>query len=375
MKAHTLISDGIKDLKKGEYFKAISKFEDVLILDKNNSDALYYLGLAYIFRNQFDKAYKYLTKAKTITPDDPSILNALSYIQLREGNIEEAINFLLDILDTHPDNLIAKKNLEKIRKTKDLKRLSHISPETYLKFRIKKPIRIPFSRVKHEIKPSPRLLFGIAGVFFIIAFLFLIIKIIPSGNTQKERLKIEDITLPDIKEDYMIDKNIKQKMFEYTSKDLKFLFKECKRLIQKRKYKSAIKTINRILHSNATVIVKERFKILKKFITLDKNEDLEENISYNEVMNLPALYEGGWIHWKVKIIKANDNKFTGLVYEDKEPAGLAEFIMEKPVKLQKNFLVEIKGIFYNIDIKSRRPIIKIKYLEGKSYGNTTDSNI
>ncbi len=168
-----------------------------------------------------------------------------------------------------------------------------------------------------------------------------------------------------MKEDYVIDKNIKKSIFTLKPGEVKNIFHNTKKFIKAQYFNKATISINKVLHSNAGMIIKERFKILKSFISSLETFKLKDNIHYSTLMNLPLLYEDIQVVWKGKIEDisidedAQTSMFNIFVKENKKTIGMAKIVFKKILtNLTNGKEVILSGKFLKIDEKTRNPIIE-----------------
>ncbi len=373
MKFQKYFDEGFKSLKRGDYLNAISNFEECLTYDRNDYLVYYYLGLAYIYRQNYEDAYKFLAKAHKLNSEDTSVINAIAFLNLKDGNIQEAINYWLDALDIEPKNVSIKRNLERVRKSKDVKKLAETAKaEDFIGFKIRKRIYLKLSLYPFIRKNIKYIATGVIPVLIIGYLLFLR----PAGNKKIVKPNIsfkgefnikslKEVKLPDIKDDYIIDKNIKKSLFKFTKSDAQFMFSRCKKYIKEKKYNLATVIINKILHSNLNFIIKEKFIILKKFIPEINKFSIKDNIAYSELMNFPAIYEDIQVIWKGKVEdieldeENNITEFKIIVKESGSAVGVANVYFNQilPV-LREGVNIELLGRFEGIKEGTRYPVIR-----------------
>jgi len=373
MKFQKYFDEGFKSLKRGDYLNAISNFEECLTYDRNDYLVYYYLGLAYIYRQNYEDAYKFLAKAHKLNSEDTSVINAIAFLNLKDGNIQEAINYWLDALDIEPKNVSIKRNLERVRKSKDVKKLAETAKaEDFIGFKIRKRIYLKLSLYPFIRKNIKYIATGVIPVLIIGYLLFLR----PAGNKKIVKPNIsfkgefnikslKEVKLPDIKDDYIIDKNIKKSLFKFTKSDAQFMFSRCKKYIKEKKYNLATVIINKILHSNLSFIIKEKFSILKKFIPEINKFSIKDNIAYSELMNFPAIYEDIQVIWKGKVEdieldeENNITEFKIIVKESGSAVGVANVYFNQilPV-LREGVNIELLGRFEGIKEGTRYPVIR-----------------
>ncbi len=380
MKFQKHFDEGLKSLKKGDFLNAITNFEECLTYDKNDYLIYYYLGITYIFRENYENAYKYLLQAYKLNAEDTSVLNAIAFINLKEGNVQEAINYWLDGLDIEPKNIIIKRNLERIKKAKNVDKLVEtVVPEDFIGFRVR--MRVSWKFFNLEFLKQKKKLYIILSIIIFIIILTVIPLVFDNRKEDNIRYKevkvkiqnkknIDDIKLPDIKEDYIEDKSIKKSLFKFSKSDVIYLFERCKRYIESKEYNSAIIIINKILHSTLSFPIKERFKILLGFIPQIKEFKVKDNIQYSEIMNLPTIYEGVNILWQGKVddIEILENKnesyFNFIVRENGDTAGVVIAYMKQIMPSLKNGdSIELLGKFVGIKEGTRMPFISVNSIK------------
>ncbi len=357
-----LIDEGIKYLKKGEFLDAIDVFEEYLIHDKNNYIVYYYLSLAYIFRENYDEAYNYIRRAYDLNNEDTDVLNTIAFLQLKFSNVNEAINYWLDILDIEPSNFLVKRNLDKVRKSANVEKLSEkANPEGFINLKLVR-------KKKFDINIKKTAVFILGAVVILLIFLtvqkFFLVK-----NKDIRVSQLNNVSLDKIKDDYLVNKETKKSLFTFNTKIIRNIFLQTKEKIKKKKYNEAIILINKILHSNADMVVKEKFKILSKFIPVNR-EKIEKNIKFSDLMNFPTLYQGVVVSWIGKIEDLNigkeSTKFNFIVKENNISIGVARIIFNKRlVNLHNEIIAKIIGKFVKIDNSLRLPIIYCSKIEIK----------
>jgi len=371
------LNDGIKALKKRDFLEAIHNLEKCIQIDKNNPLGYYYLGLSYIFRELYDDAYTFILKAYQLNDSDADTINALAFLNLKFGNIKEAINYWLDILDMDPNNYIAKINLNKLKNAKNPNRLILIAkPQDFINFHLKGEYFNYKLPLKFNIKPFLRKNYLLIIILLLISFGIIFVILSPQKIkrnyflTKKikffsHRKKLNNITFPDINDDYIIDKNIKKSILKLKPYEIKKIFLKTKNLIKNKEYNKAIININKILHSNTSVVVKERFQILKTFIPEVESFTIKNNIPYSTLMNLPLLYQDVQVVWKGKIEdliiddKKNKTTFNLIVKEKNNSVGMAKIFFNKLlVNLTNTQNAIVSGKFLKLDNKTRTPVIK-----------------
>lgn len=86
---------------------AISKYLNAILIDRENADSYYGLGICYKHTNNFEKAISTLEKAKKIREMDSNIYYELGICYLLSGEICLAMKNLIKCLKLNPNNLNA----------------------------------------------------------------------------------------------------------------------------------------------------------------------------------------------------------------------------------------------------------------------------
>lgn len=371
MKFQEHFNNGLKSFKKGDFLTAILNFEECLNYDPNDFLVHYYLGLVHIYRKNYDTAFKFIKTAYQLNNEDVNVINALAFLSLKNGNTQEAINFWVEALEIEPKNIIIKKNLEHLKKSKDIKKLiESASPEEFIRFKIRHELKININK----LLPTKKFVYIGSISLVSLALITIFVNIFKQKKpekqnseifiTQKENIpySIEEIFLPDNEEDY-IQRDIEKALFKYTKSDVKYLFSQCKKYLKEKRYNSAIIIINKVMHSNLSYIVKQKFALLKFFITPPSKFEIKDNILYSDIINFPSIYEGTYILWTgiVNDIKIDETKtqFRFIVKEDEGSIGITEVYFEKILpSLQNNDRIKLLGVFEKIKQGSRLPLIK-----------------
>jgi tetratricopeptide (TPR) repeat protein len=101
--ARSLITD-----KLGKISESEQDLRAVLNLDSNHIDALNALGYILADKtNRFDEAQELISKAMAISPNNPSVMDSMGWLQFRMKKYDEAVKWLKQALELNPDPEIA----------------------------------------------------------------------------------------------------------------------------------------------------------------------------------------------------------------------------------------------------------------------------
>jgi len=336
---------GLKYYRKKQYVKAVSYFENVLRTNKDDYEVYKYLGYASIFSGDMDGARSYL-KSGLLIKDDADLLKGLAYVYLKDERIEDAINLWCEVLEKNPRDKRVKAALEGLRGSEDVK--DFIDSARPCDFFSTKP---PF-----YIKAKPYLL-GISITFGII-ILGIIFYTTPLYRKMLEKFYPELVMLNRVefpKNSTIIEEDVGDAYYVFSEKEIEESFVRVKKYIYKGKVNTAIISLNRIMLSNASPIVKERFKILYKFINPPDSLSIDYNPRYFEIMKEPIAYKGVYIRWMGKIANLKKDKqsasFDFLVsYEDEDTIeGIVHVDINGTFYIENKQKVEVFGVFDNAD--------------------------
>lgn len=99
---------GLAYRQKGDFDKAAGLFLKVLAKRPSQSEAMNELGLCYAAQNNFVKAEKYFKKALLIKENDPEILCNLAGLYIQAGKLLEGEAFLKQAREIAPEDEIGK---------------------------------------------------------------------------------------------------------------------------------------------------------------------------------------------------------------------------------------------------------------------------
>lgn len=101
--ARSLITD-----KLGKIAESEQDLRAILNLDSNHIDALNALGYILADKtNRFDEAQELISKAMAISPNNPSVMDSMGWLQFRMKKYDEAVKWLKQALELNPDPEIA----------------------------------------------------------------------------------------------------------------------------------------------------------------------------------------------------------------------------------------------------------------------------
>jgi len=340
MKLDPLLNKAAYLAKKRDYeaaFKILKDEEDRY----NGSFKYYYLfGIICLHSGYYTEAHEYLQYAKRIKYNDISVLLGLAVLYLKRPNTVMAVDYYLDVLELDPQNKIAIKALEIIRKHSSAEALSDwMSPDNLAKFFPPVPVKV-FERKKLVIFISA-IVIGLVLAFGI----FMIVRkpLRPERPTAEFILSRQERNEPVQVGGYY--------RYILTSSQALSNYERALSLFSSYRDEAAKLYINRILESNASEGLKSRARLLFENMTVPGFDTFNrsDNPAYSDVKNEPGLYRNVHVIWRgmATNIEITDNytTFDFLVGYDTRRTldGIIPVYFNKPVAINGDRPLEVLG--------------------------------
>ncbi len=113
-----IIQEALELYSKREHSRSLELYNSILLIDKNNVNALYSKGVIKVHQNKINEAIKYFEKVNFIMPNHPPTIANLSYL-LENISPKKASDYAKIALITYPD-MVELKRISNI-KIKELK--------------------------------------------------------------------------------------------------------------------------------------------------------------------------------------------------------------------------------------------------------------
>ena len=333
-----------KSLKKASKLFNTRKFSRVLqMLEpqvfryRQNFDFFYFLGMSCLNTSDYGGGYSYLQRAIDLKPDDINTLAGLALIHLKRQEISEALRHWFQILDIEPDNRIAKKGLEILKKySKQEDLIEYLESGKYT-----------------TLLPKTKMIHPVVKIILITAFL-LILTTISSLYVYNLLIK-QDIKRPEIASielnrfGSVVNNDEHSSSYQFSDKEIRKLFETIRRYFDSYQDNLAMREINRLLLSNADNSTKEKALLLASYITVPGFTTLKTNYTYQDFIKEPKLYENCYIHWKGRLsnlfISENIISFDFLVGYDDEKVleGIIPVTLDFGARIDSSFAIEVLG--------------------------------
>jgi hypothetical protein len=337
---------GLKYYRKKQYREAVSYLEKALAENRNDPEVYLFLGNASLLTGDLDGARRYFRGGLLIRDDDPELKRGLSYVYLTDERIEDAISLWGQILDKNPREKGIKQILARLRESEDMGSFSQsINLKQFL------TARIP---LYYKMKPYVLSLSISLGILVLILIFYLTpLYEMTLHQFYPEIVELDSVELP--QEEPFIETGSSEALYSFSEDEIRSSFQQIKKYIYRDKINAAVISLNRIMHSNASVGVKERFRILYTFLDPPDPMSIDYNPHYYEIMKEPVVFEGVYIRWTGKIAnlekEGEDVDFELLVnYEHEDTIeGVAHVSITGTYYLSNRQNVEVFGTIGGYD--------------------------
>lgn len=322
--------------KAGKYKQVLQLLEPQVFRYRQSFDFYYYLGISCLNTSDFGGGYSYLQRAITLKPDDINTMAGLALVHLKRQESSEAIQQWFQILDIEPNNKLAKRGLETLKKyTKQEDFIEYLDSGKFLNLL---PGRKSAKPIIKSLIITFIIIFFSAGVIFFIFNIFI--------KTEIKRPEISAVELNNFGSltDNKLDSN-----YTFTDKQIRKLFETIRKYFDNYQDNLAMREINRLLLSNADSATKQKAEFLISYISVPGFTTLKTNFTYQEFITESKLYNNCYVHWKGRlsnyILTENLIKFDFLVgYDEKKILeGIIQVTLDFGARIDSNFPIEVLG--------------------------------
>jgi tetratricopeptide (TPR) repeat protein len=325
-----------KLFKTGSYNKVLQVLEPQVFRYRQSFDFFYYLGISCLNTSDFGGGYSYLQRALDLKPDDIKTMAGLALVHFKRQENSEAIQQWFNILDIDPNNKLAKKGLDILKK--NLKQEDYIEFINSGKFLTLLPGRKSF---------IPRL--KIISLIILIVLALIISSFYIYTGIFDTKIKRPEISAVELNHFGSLTNEDVEGKYNFSDKEIRKIFDSIRKHFDSFHDNLAMKEINRLLLSNADTVTKQKVELLATYITVPGFSTLKTNYSYQEFVQEPELYNNCYVHWKGRlsnlIVSEKVIKFDFLVgYDDRKVLeGIIPVILNFGARINSEFPIEILG--------------------------------
>lgn len=303
---------------------------------RQNFNFFYYLGMSCLNTSDYGGGYSYLKRAIDIKPDDINTLAGLAIVHLKRQENSEALQHWFQILDLEPENRLARKGLEILKK--------YSRQEDLIEY-------IESGKIINLLPQTNRVHPVIKVIF--ISFIALLLITVSSLSIYNYFIK-QEIRRPEIASvelnrfGSVIDDEVHSN-YQFSDKEIRKLFETIRRFFDNYQDNLAMREINRLLLSNADNSTKEKVLLLASYITVPGFTTLKTNYTYQDFIKDPKLYENCYVNWKGRLsnlyISEEIISFDFLVGYDDEKVleGIIPVILDFGARIDSSFPIEVLG--------------------------------
>lgn len=293
MRPDPVLNKAAQLCKKGRYGDAIHLLEPEVVRYHDSFRFYYILASSCLYAKDFGGAHTYLRRAKEIKMRDPGVLMGLAVLHLRRRETDRAIDLYLEVLEKEPDNRIAKRGLNVIRKYGDPEVLnSWLESGRLVSLYPQKP-KPMLSRSTITFRA---ILFSVSILLLLgIAYTALFHPLSNNGDSGREGLALALLEADEKAAPVQVGGSYR---YILSRSDVIDIFEQAGRLFSDYRDEAAKVHLNKLLESNASEAVKNKSKLLLSYTAVPGFNTLKDFYSYSEVLAEPVLYRDVHVVWR-----------------------------------------------------------------------------
>jgi len=323
--------------RKRKYSQVIRLLESQIFRFRENARFYRLLALACLRTGDFGGAESYLRRADQLRPEDPEVLVSLAAVHLKRGESDKALSLWLRVIDLQPGNRAALRGLNLLRQASAAERYPDLQDGRIL------------GGLLPALPTAPRtivipLVIVAVGALLAAGYFVVLPRLEPR---RPPRPGIAEVVLTDSRPSVAM--GAEQARFMLTEQEVERAFALAKKHLLDYRDNLAIRELNRILLSNASVYVKEKARLLKTFAGTPDFTTIRDPFAFREVSENPPLYQDCFVVWRGKIanvrIGEQEIRFDLLVgYEDqRELEAVVPVLLGFAADLEDGYAVEVLG--------------------------------
>jgi hypothetical protein len=336
------LADARRLFRARKFSEVIRLLEPEVFRNRESCEYFSLLGFSCLQTGDLGGATSYITRAHQLKPGDTNALLGLAAIHLKKAETENALNRWLEVLDAQPNNAIARRGMNMLRKGLSRDGVQEL---------------IDTGKIRQLYPPLPsrsRAAWTLAAALLALVVLgsvFLALRLTRAPSHARPGVSSVEIPpgLPTLTE------NGAAPGHALTERQVRQSFQKVKSELLAYHDNLAILEANRLLLSNASLPVKERARVLKGFAIRPSFTTIRDSFPYSDVAKEPALYDGCAVNWKGKLANLSVGEqaisFDLLVgYEkEKELQGIVAVTLDFPIQLENGIPLEVLGLIASGD--------------------------
>jgi len=280
-------------MRRRQFDKAIDILEVRAAYYEGNLRYFVLLGMAYLYTGDTGSATVNFQKARGISLTDINLLLGQAAIFLRRGDTDRAINYYMDILDKDPSNKTAFKAMEFIRTHGDFDTICKWNDSGKLK-KFYPPLGFNPNRVWDFVFPVLACALGFFIVFKAVNF-----KGRPLFQAER-RTDLSAFNLSIDERSSAQESDLSSGAYRYilSAKEINSSYEKALKYFQGYSDNLSQIEINRILNSNASLVIKRKARALMGYLESPSFDTIKDSPSFEDVEAESPLYLDCWVVWK-----------------------------------------------------------------------------
>jgi hypothetical protein len=362
----------------GKYAEALEAYTRCLFRLKDNQSVYLGLGLCLLATNDFNKAHYYFERINDKDPMSRPALVALAYLDLIEGRESAALQKYTQLIKLKYNVVAIKKILNHLRKSGNARDFAIAQPADFFW------IGREFPRKKNKwIVPLGLTSLAVLTVGFLVYSYFpknisswfprAPSSVLITGDQLYPPLKKTNLTLAPQPKDYeerlkaIYLYDLPQNDKTFSSATLLKLFEDTKKAIVKGEVNLAQVNVNRVLQSEANLLLKEKFRLIESAIPEPIFANFENTFRMKE-MTAHAYYEKCWVKYRGLVGKKRESGKVvvfDFTFEDDADTWTAQVELEKipGFELESGRQVVLLARYLGFDEHFKKPILNAVVLK------------
>jgi tetratricopeptide (TPR) repeat protein len=331
----------------GKYDAATQLLEGEVYNYRDSFMFFYLLGLCSLYGGNYGGAHDYLMRARELNPREPAVLLALAALYVKRTDTRRAISLYLEVQDIDGKNRIAKNALKILRKYSGSDDLA-----AWIESGKLRGLYPPFPHEKlTAAKLARKIIAIVVAAVAVVTVVAGLVKFNPLPRHADREGFAESVLLQSEIEKPLQTGGVFQ--FMLTERQILSTYNLARRLFNEGRDNAAMVEINRILESNASEGIKNRARVMARYLEPPSFDALKQeaadNIKYADAAKAPLLYRNCYVLWRgmaANIAEGqNETSFIFLVGYDGRSVleGSVDVILPFAASISTEYPLEVLG--------------------------------
>lgn len=301
--AKDILSLARNQLSKRHFSSAIKLLNGREEIYEDNAEFYILLGIAYLYTGDAGTASSYFQRARRITVTNVTLLLGQAAVFLRRGLTDRALDYYLEVLDQDPGNKVAHNAMEFIRKEGDYNTICKMADTGELE-KYYPPLGVNPNTIAVIVGSIVGFVIGVG-----IALTIMVTR--PKVDYGRMDLSSFELTKEDSKNAVAADLSKVKVTYFLSSHEITQGYDAALKYFRTHRDNMAQIEINRLLHSNASDIVKEKAALLQEYLEEPGFDTITDVVDVKTAEKEPELYENCYVVWggRVSNVTEYDEKY------------------------------------------------------------------